>query len=486
MRVFSAGLLFLLFFANTSTAQQLSKSSLVKDFEVFQSIFEQANAGLYKYHSKLEIDSAFAVGKQQINEQTKYRDFYNIVWKIVDFSGSCHNRLDYPKAIDTVINKQKIFFPLPLRYMSGKLYTGVALGNIPLGSEIVSVNGVEAPEFARAVSRHISTDGHNESGKYAFLKTNWTATNIYKTYGEQDSFRIRYKNNGTEHRETLEAVTRKEYMMTYKKRFITEPEKRKKDDYWFDYLNDSRTGILTVNTFAVGGPKSDGHKYYAKFLDSVFTELKRNNAKNLIVDVRQNGGGNDPNDLLLYSYLTRRQFRENTEAFTLFDTVPLKEYYVEEEEGEIKDLEESLKEENTIFKDGKFYQNKEFNKPWSPKANAFKGKIYLLVSPMVASAGSLFASMVKSDKHTVVIGQETLGGYYGHTGHIPVSYRLPETGLLLTFSIVDIKQDVRKLKDEKWGDGIMPDYKVESTMEDVLKGGDQEMELAKELIRKGK
>ncbi|MDQ0109688.1 hypothetical protein J2T02_004832 [Chitinophaga terrae (ex Kim and Jung 2007)] len=486
MKVFPGVLLALLFPGYIAAAQQLSKSSLLEDFSVFQSVFEQANAGLYKYHSKQEVDSAFAAGRLQINDQTGYRDFYNIVWKIVDFTGSCHNQLDYPDAVDSVLNRKKIFFPLPLRYLSGKLYTGMALGNIPLGKEIVSVNGVAAPEFAKAVSRYVSTDGHNETGKYAFLKTNWTPAYIYRAYGEQDSFLVVIKDNGLVRNETLAAVTYKEYIKNYRQRFITEQEKKGKEDYMFRYLDDIKTGVLTVSTFAVGGPESEGHKQYAKFLDSVFTVLQEQNVPDLIVDVRENGGGNDPNDLLLYSYLTRRRFRENTVAFTLFNTVPLKEFYVEEEEDEIKDLEKTLKEENNIERNGKYYLNKRFNKKWRPNPKAFKGQVYLLVSPFVASAGSLFASMVKSDKRPVVIGQETLGGYYGHTGHTPVTYRLPHTGLLLTFSIVDLRQDVRKLRDEKWGDGIMPDYRVEPTIEDVLKGTDREMELAKELIRKKK
>jgi C-terminal processing protease CtpA/Prc len=104
------------------------------------------------------------------------------------------------------------------------------------------------------------------------------------------------------------------------------------------------------------------------------------------------------------------------------------------------------------------------------------------VSPFVASAGSLFASMVKSDDESLVIGQETLGGYYGHTGHIPVTYRLPKTGLLLTFSIVDLEQDVQKLSDQTYGDGIKPDYPVEQTIEEYFQSTDTLLEFAKKMI----
>lgn len=86
-----------------------------------------------------------------------------------------------------------------------------------------------------------------------------------------------------------------------------------------------------------------------------------------------------------------RNFRENRSAFTLFNSVPLKQYFVEEEEDEIQDLEGDLKEEHSVLINGKYYQNESFNEIWRPNPNTFQGKSYLLISPFVASAGSLFA-----------------------------------------------------------------------------------------------
>src|SRR5690606_18381478 len=145
---------------------------------------------------------------------------------------------------------------------------------------------------------------------------------------------------------TLKAVDYKTTISNYKKRFVPRYEKENQDEYSFKYIN-GKTGLLNVNTFAMGGPKSEGHKKYASFLDSVFVDLKNRNIENLIVDVRQNGGGNDPNDLLLYSYLTKRNFRENVSAFTLFNSVPLKQYFVEEEKDEIQYLEKELDRKST-------------------------------------------------------------------------------------------------------------------------------------------
>lgn len=463
--------------------KKFGEEKLNEDFKIFKQIFEKANAGLYKYHSKEEIDSVFAVNQQKITDSTSFRMFYNLLYNVIDYSGSSHNALLPDDKTDRAISNQKIFFPIPLKYLNGKLYANSANGEIPLGSEITAVNHINADEFAKNVSKYTSTDGHNQTGKYAFLQTDWMPYFVYLAYGEQKEFLIEYLVEGSPKKVTVKPVTYKKFYQNNEGKFKPDYEKYK-NAYAFKTL-DSITAILRVSTFGMGGPKSEEHKKYATFLDSVFTELKKDKIRNLIVDIRGNGGGNDPNDILLYSYLTKRDFRENKEAFVLVnDHIPLSDYFVGGSEEEIQEMLGELQREHSIFKDGKYYQNENYNKVWSPNPKTFQGEIYLLIDPFVASAGSLFASMVKSDSTSTVIGQETLGGYYGHTGHIPVTYQLPNTKLYLQFSIVDLKQDVRSLPDEKWGEGVKPDIFIQPTKSTYLNNRDTIMSFTKQLIRK--
>ncbi len=459
-----------------------TKKEMLEDYKLFKSIYRSANAGLYKYHSKKEIDSVFASNKKLLTDNLSYRQFYNVLWNVIDYTGSCHNSLKYPDSLDKTLSKQKIYFPVPLKHINNKLYTNYQYNEISVGSEIISVNNIPERQFSTLISKYVSTDGINKTGKYASIETDWLPFYIYLALGEQTHFSIKYKENNTStiKESKITSISYDDFYKNYKKRFSKEYENRKSEDYSYKYLDSIKTGYLEVSTFAVGGPKSNGHKKYAKFLDSIFTNLKTKNITNLIVDVRGNGGGNDPNDLLLYSYLTQRNFRENTTAYTLFHKIPNQEYYVYDD---IKELAEELKEEHSILKNNKYYQNDNFNKIWNPSKNAFTGNIILLIDPYVASAGSLFASLLKSDENTIVIGEETLGGYFGHTGHIPVTYELPNSKLDLTFSIVDLEQDVQPLPDEKYGDGVKPDFRVIQTYQDFLNHRDTQLNFAIEKIK---
>ena len=266
---------------------------------------------------------------------------------------------------------------------------------------------------------------------------------------------------------------------------------KENETYHYKTLN-KQTGVLTINDFGLGDEKDPRHKRYVSFLDSVFTNVKQNNIKNLIVDVRYNGGGNDPNDLVTYSYLTNRNFSENKEAWISFKKIPYLKYessrnlpYLIKLIG-VGKYNKQFQKEFPKEINGKFYQDSTSNdrKIRTPNKNAFKGKIYLLISPRVASAGSLFAAMVASNENTIVIGEETMGGYYGHNGHNSLDYKLPKSKFEFSFYVVNLEQDVPKKANQIYSRGIIPDIYVTQTFEDYLKQKDTQMELTLKLIEK--
>jgi hypothetical protein len=53
----------------------------------------------------------------------------------------------------------------------------------------------------------------------------------------------------------------------------------------------------------------------------------------------------------------------------------------------------------------------------------------------------------------------------------------------LTFSIVDLEQDVKQLSDEKYGDGVIPDFRVSQTYRDFIDNRDTQLNYAIEKIK---
>ena len=498
----SSYILILVFLFSSLTFSQsvddfFQQKKMRKDLEVFKKIRKEANSGLFKYRTEKQIDSIYSWADNEIKKLYTYREFYNLICKLTDFEGSLHNDTSIPDKIWQNLRSEKSgYFPFPIKWIEGKWLVNFENEEIPLGSEIIAINEIPISEIISNLYKYYTTDGENLTGKKIGIRTHF-ARYFRLHYGLKDQFTITYKIQDNEQiaTKTISSISHNDYYNNFKNRFskpydqiyYADLEDNKK--YAFEKLN-SLTAKLTVYSFNMGGEKSKEHSDYVKFIDNVFIQIKKDQIKNLIVDVRQNGGGTDPNDLITYSYLTQRNFQENKKAWISFKKIPLLKYYNTNVPRFIRPLTvlKFNKEFQDIFPEesnNQFFQNENSNdqKIWAPNKNAFTGRIYLLISPAVASAGSLFASMVAGNENTITIGEETMGGYYGHNGHTSLEYKLPKSKIIIQFSVVNLEQDVPEKENQIKGKGIIPDYYIVQTYKDYLNQIDTQLNFVYDLIK---
>ena len=477
--------------------EPFSQKKIEKDLAVFKEIRLKANSGLYKYRTKNQIDSIYNWAESEIKNITTYREFHNLIIKLTDFEGSLHNRTNIPKKILQNLRKEESgYFPLPIKWIDEKWIVNFKNGEIPLGAEIISVNDILISNLISELGKYYSTDGINITGKRIGIRTHF-ARYFRLKYGLQDTFKVIYKKHNDNKEIVMKSVSYAEYYSKFRKRhslpfdgiyYATLKDNQK---YNFKKL-DSLTGVLTLNSFAIGeNAESPAHIKFAKYLDSLFIDIKSQNIKNLIVDIRYNGGGTDPNELIPYEYLTKRKFSENKSAWVSFQKIPYLRYIKTKVPSFLRPLgvlkyNKYFRKEFPIEKNGEFYQSSssEDHKIRKPNKNTFTGNIYLLINPEVASAGSNFGSLLASNDNVLIIGEETQGGYYGHNGHTPMSYILPKSNITTTFSIVNLEQYVIKKPNQIYGRGIIPDINISQSFEDFLNNEDTQMAYTLELINK--
>ncbi|WP_029038347.1 S41 family peptidase [Salinimicrobium xinjiangense] len=203
-------------------------------------------------------------------------------------------------------------------------------------------------------------------------------------------------------------------------------------------INNS-TGLLTINTFN----DSDVVKFY----DSLFqTPLPRN----LIIDIRNNGGGNGNNGFELIGYLTSEGFPMSMQVMRRY-----------------KPVQRAWGGEPDVLEVG--------NYTWKPyKTPVFTGNVVVLAGPDTYSAAEDFLSAFKNLKRGTVVGQAT-GGSTGQ----PLMFQLPFGGL----GIVCAKRDVLPDGTEFVGVGISPDIEVKPTLKAFLSGKDEAFEAALKMLR---
>ena len=61
-----------------------------------------------------------------------------------------------------------------------------------------------------------------------------------------------------------------------------------------------------------------------------------------------------------------------------------------------------------------------------------------------------------------------MGGYYGHNGHTPLTYKLPKSNLKTKFSVVNLEQDVPQQANQFYNRGIIPDLQISQSLKDFL------------------
>jgi hypothetical protein len=487
--------LYLFSLAVFSQGEKLAKEKLKQDLTLFKEIREKANSGLYKYRTKQQIDSIYSWAFSQIKQPKTLLDFYKIILKITDFEGSLHNDTRLPDGFQNKYLSENVFFPYPVKLINNKVIINFKNAEIPLGSQVYSINGIEIDTILHSFYKYYTTDGFNISGKSIGINGSF-AKYFLLEYGPQNNFLIEYSLPNSTQKLTVDIAgtdneSRKE---NFKKRHSLPVDSLQysiaKNKYSFKIINQN-TALLSIHTFVIGmHAKDKEHLAYKKYLDSCFHFLSKNSAiKNLIIDIRNNGGGTDPNDIVTFSYLTQKPYRENSSAYINFQKVPFPNNFIYEETEIQKQAEErnefeaDLKEEFPKLKGKAYTQDPKFNLLLQPDKNSFKGQIYLLTSPRIASAGSLFASLVAGNINAITIGEETMGGYYGHNGHTPVEYELPNTKIKTQFSIVNLEQDVPKKTNQIFGRGIIPDQKVSQTFDDFMSNKDTQFEYTLKLIK---
>lgn len=467
---------------------KFSPDQLVEDLHTFRSIREKANSGLYVYRTRKQIDSIYQRAEEEARNSKNIFDFYKVIAKVTGFEGSCHNYTDLPNHASYYLTQKPEYLPITLKNIDGRLLQDSKDNALPLGAEILSINGVSAKEMISRFSQYYFSDGYSMPYKETTGFERGMLDKFYIEFGTHKNYVISYKWNGTVKEVSLAGISLENFKKLQDSRFsLTFDKKLLSEKY---SLNKEGNGIyrLSLRGFDFATGKEDpAYKKFSAFLDQMMNTLENEKIENLIIDLRGNTGGTGALYEKVFSYLTQRPFRDSHYAYTNFNEVPMEEKLVitslflsngvQDKHG----LNAYLKQLYPKEVQGKYYWADDKNPSILPNNKTFKGQLYLLVDQRVASAASHLASLIKSYTNAIVIGKETVGGYYEHNGHLPLVYQLPNTGIQTGFSIVHVIQDAQNLPDQKRGQGIIPHIPIQQTNQEFLDQTDVYLKKVSEL-----
>jgi C-terminal processing protease CtpA/Prc len=198
---------------------------------------------------------------------------------------------------------------------------------------------------------------------------------------------------------------------------------------------ESKVAILTIKSLSAGLLQSQYQQACVQTFDSVFTQIGRDRIKNLILDLRDNQGGDFSPARTLLSYLVFHSSR----------------FLLEGEEARIV----------------------------QPALHHFKGRLFVLINGGSFSSTAMICACLKRDQRARFIGEETGGNPHVITGD-PVKLVLPRTKIKAEISTTIY----RITGGSNDGHGLMPDYPIHPTIAEIMAGKDPAKALAMKLISK--
>jgi hypothetical protein len=327
-------------------------------------------------------------------------------------------------------------FPLRLRFIKGKGYImtdSLTHHGITNGSELISINGKSLGEVVNSMLPGLQAQGGNLGWKYVILENDFQ--NYYHYIVEHaDSFEIEYLDHNSKQKISTridgssEEISKTHWRNWYPQRDGA-PLKIK-------FAGNSDVAVITIKSLSKGRYKAY-QQDFDKLLGQYFEEISRKAIKNLIIDVRGNEGGNNPE--LLYSYIARAGDKSINES---------------------KD-------------------------PVKPARQAFQGNVVVLMNERSISAQETFVLLFKSNKRGLTIGRPTPGSFNGLCGGNKRKVMLPNCHFEIQIPLHASHWTYSETVSYHQGAGFPPDFEVNESIDDILTGKDPAMELALDKIKQG-
>lgn len=461
-----------------------SVNDLKADFSIFQGSLEDFHPGLYWYRDKTELDQIFQSGKDLLTQPLTERQFYRILSFALSKVGCGHTYTSLSKQ--TAEREMVAFLPFQLQFIDGKAYYiksyDESIQRIRSGNQLIDINGASMDSIYTSCLDMLSGDGFTETGKVNMLNAHFWYT-YTELFGAPDTYEIQFLDDeGKEQRLSIPAMP-KEAMFGHFFGKDESSEARRNVTLTFDGK------IATLRIKAFFGWKEGGRRLsIEKRLKEAFTEIKAKGASQLIIDLRDNGGGRVP--WVMYSYFVEEPFLFARGADLIF-TKSSPYYPYQKLHPNMKWIMKKWLHtwlpgsskmshvDSTRYEMTSLYMTKLYQ----PKTPKFAGKVYILTNGGTFSAASDFAAMMKSSDLATIIGEESGGGYFGNTSMEKSYVTLPHTKIQLEIPLVRHQLNVDPSKNPL-GRGVIPDHEVSPTVEDVIQGIDRQMEWTLEFAKK--
>ncbi len=471
--------------------QKTAAPQLRQDLVLLKQILEANHPSLYWYTTKDSLDAAFNQAINSITNSLTEVEFRNKVATVISSIKCGHTAARFSENYTKALQQHRYpCFPLSIKTWGDSM---VVLGSLfpkdsifKRGTIITAINGKTPQQLLDAMFPLISTDGNSNNFKSQVISSNFP--NWYKlAFGVDSVYHINLINS----KGVAKTVSIKNYFPVKEtakiradsmvnKLPITPPPivkaPNKRQQRRAQFLAKCSLTIDTANSIALLHVATFSGNLTPFFRHSV-KRIAKAGVKNVIIDVRENTGGKLVNSTFLNKFFVDKPFKTGDTIAAATNNIHYKRYI-----PAAYFLWFPMHIFSKRFSDGRYHKHKEEQKVTNPSTKYhFNGNIYVLQSGLSFSAATLFVSNLKGQKNTIIIGEETGGGFYGNTAMFLPTIILPNSKLRVVLPLYRLVINSNRPKD---GHGILPDILVPPNSIAIKKGMDLKMDTVLRIINK--
>ncbi|MCI5084172.1 MAG: S41 family peptidase [Saprospiraceae bacterium] len=425
-----------------SSQNKFSKKEVSEDLDYLCNSLKEAHYNVYAYVSEEKFKSTYHELKSALKQDSfSLLEATNQLQRLAAAVNNAHTLIDFPvSSYRTYAQNGGTVFPLEIAIENNKCLVRKNFSenaSIQIGSELIRINGKAIADILAKIYPQIAAERpyfkNAQVEGYSFPRLYW------QVFGEKATFEVQIRENGALVSYSLQAVPLiEDYEM---KR--TEVINAQMDLQFFDAV-----AYLSPGNF------SGDESKFQRFIDSAFAKIQEERSEQLIIDLRNNGGGNDSFSNYLVSYIADRTFDWNSK-FTLKTSRILKEHTRLHNDTTKRYFQEILKHQ-----DGEIYEYDFGTIEPQTAQRRFTGEVYVLVNRQSYSQAAVTAAQIQDYGFGTIVGEET--AEYPTLYASQFQYPLPRTGIMVKVSkgfIIRVNGSTKK-------EGVMPDIVIKDHLLD--------------------
>ncbi len=451
------------------------------DLAILWSAIQEMHPGYGIYTARDSIQEMYNRTYAAIETPLTESGFITAIYPFLCSLRCGHTQIKHSEGFSPTITPQTARLPFKVLVQDHRVWITTHQTNLlHTGDEIISVNNVPARTIVGRGYDLYGDDGYNETFKELFLSEYDGFEDVCnKLYHWQAPFLLKLR--------TTAGMVRTVQVKQTKGGVPSDPPVQEVDNYagWTTEksIPDSRLRFLENGSVALLQSPPFAYADTTIFSDA-FKLIHQKRTKTLILDMRQNTGGDIRVATQLLSYLADTPFQIVKDVKSRLPNPALNSF--------AKYFDASITQGfvsgfSPAYKEGTWYHiepKPAFGNLYGPfaldKADHFNGKLLVLISGATFSSGALLTAALKAQRKGVIfIGRETAGSEEGCNGVTLQKLTLPNTKIVIDFPWMRV---ISMAKRPVPGRGLMPDYPVKYSPNDIVTKNDLDLKKALGLV----